>query len=77
MTRRNAIFVFLAFPIAILLFSIGWSLLWIDSRRKSGKPQKVPTPSILKFFVLTPEEEEKATAMHYESQRGKNNYAGT
>jgi len=59
MTRRNGIFVFLVLPIIILLFSIGWSFLWIDSRRKSDQPKKVSTPNNLKFFVLTPEEEQE------------------
>lgn len=59
MARRNGIFVFLVLPIIILLFSIGWSLFWIGSQRKSDKTKKVSTPSILKFFVLSPEKEQE------------------
>ena len=75
MTRRNGLFVLLFLPIILLFFIIGWALYWIGSQRKSGSPKTVfLTPSKLKFFVLTPEEEKEATDKHYESRRGKNDY---
>lgn len=72
MTRRKVVFVLLFLPVIFLCFTIGWSLYRIGSQRKSGRLKTGSTPSNLKFFALTPEEEKEATDKHCESRSGKN-----
>jgi hypothetical protein len=66
MPKRNKVFLFLVLPVAVLFWSTGWFFYWIGSERKSGKSKKLPTPSDLKFFVLTPEEKHVAKDTHSE-----------
>jgi hypothetical protein len=60
MSRRNKVFLLLVFPLAILIWSIGWLLYWTGSLRKSEKPKRMPTASDLKFSVFAPEETPEA-----------------
>ena len=38
--RRKRAFLVLAFPIAVLVMFVGWSLYWIGSKEKRGKLKK-------------------------------------
>jgi hypothetical protein len=57
MPRLNKVFFHLVLPFLVLFWAIGWLIYWIGSQRNSGKPKKLLTPSDLKIFALTPEEE--------------------
>ncbi|MGD0451243.1 MAG: hypothetical protein ABSA79_09360 [Candidatus Bathyarchaeia archaeon] len=57
MPRRNRVASFLAMPIGVFLWIIGWSLYYVGSKRESSKPK--PKSSIqreLIMFVPTPEQ---------------------
>ena len=56
MRRRNRFITFLALPLAVFLWVIGWSLSWIGSRERKVEPRKKPTRKELSFVVLTPEQ---------------------
>jgi hypothetical protein len=56
MPRRNRVALLLILPIVIFIWFIGWSLYWIGSRGKVGKPRKIIDRKELTFTVLIPEE---------------------
>ena len=39
--RRNNLLSLMVLPIAIILWSIGWSLYWIESKKRPGKPKQL------------------------------------
>jgi len=57
MPRLNKVFLYLVLPVLVLFWAIGWLIYWIGSQRNFGKPKKLSTPSDLKIFALTSEEE--------------------
>ena len=59
MPKRNRILSFMVMPIAILLLCIGWSLIWIGSKKEPAKIKpfhlrKQPEPT---FIVPTLEQQ--------------------
>jgi hypothetical protein len=67
MSRRNNAFLILVFPVAVLVWSIGWFFYWIGSRKKLGKLEKLSTSSDLEVFVLPPEKKQVAKDTYYET----------
>jgi hypothetical protein len=55
MRKRNKVALLLLLPIAVFIWFIGWSLYWMDSKRKTATPSKKPLNG-LTFAVLTPEQ---------------------
>ena len=57
MPRRNRALFFLIMPVAVFIWSIGWSLFWMASKRESVKPTpKLPSKKELTFLVPMPEQ---------------------
>jgi flagellar basal body-associated protein FliL len=57
MRKRNRAIVLLLLPIAVFLWLIGWSFLWIGSKEKSKTPKRAPEPQATSMMIMVPEEE--------------------
>jgi hypothetical protein len=55
MRKRSRVALLLVLPIAVFIWFIGWSLYWIDSKRKVATPSTKPSNG-LTISVLTPEQ---------------------
>jgi hypothetical protein len=55
MRKRNRVAMFLLMPIIVFMWSIGWSLYWIDSR-EDAKPRKTSSQNELSFTMQVSEE---------------------
>ena len=55
MRKRNRVVMFLLMPIILFMWSIGWSLYWIDSK-EDAKPRKTSNQNKLTFTVQMPAE---------------------
>jgi len=56
MPTRNRVASFLAMPVAVFLWFIGWGLYFVESKRESAKPKlKLSVQKVLIMFVPTPE----------------------
>jgi hypothetical protein len=57
MRRRNRFITFLALPLAVFFWVIGWSLSWIGSEKRRGEANKKPDRKELTLAVLMPDQE--------------------
>jgi len=53
--RRRRLFGLLMIPIGVLVWCIGWSLLWIGETKEKLRPKLVEQKGNLTFSVLLPE----------------------
>jgi hypothetical protein len=58
-------------PIAVLVWCIGWSLLWIGETKEKLKPRLVKPKGNLTFSVLLPEPKLKLRNQGYMLKRQK------
>jgi len=55
MRKRNRAALLLVFPLAAIIWFVGWSLYWVGTRGKSAPPSAKPLDGIT-FTVLMPEQ---------------------
>jgi hypothetical protein len=56
MPKRNTVFLILVLPAAVLLWTIGWFLCWINLEKELGRLKERSTSNELQVLVLTSEE---------------------
>ena len=65
---RRRLFGLLITPVAVLVWCIGWSFLWIGETKEKLKPKLVAPKGNLTFSVLLPEPKLKTRTQGYAAE---------